>query len=73
MSDRPPDLDPDLVDSIIAYEMGDLDDTETLALFTTLVNTGLAWGLQGHYGRTAMDLIHAGLILPPAEGHFNDI
>lgn len=51
-----------MLDKIIAYEQGELDDDETVELFQDLVNSGLAWRLQGHYGRTAMDLINAGLI-----------
>lgn len=50
------------IDKIIAYEAGDLDEDETLALFQELVKTGLAWRLQGHYGRTAVALLDAGLI-----------
>lgn len=48
--------------AIIAYEQGELDEQETLELFDRLVATGLAWELQGHYGRTAHDLIESGLI-----------
>lgn len=33
-----------------------------------LVNTGLAWKLQGWFGREAMRLIDAGEIMPPP-GH----
>jgi hypothetical protein len=37
-----------------------LSDAETLTLFSELVTSGDAWSLQGHYGRTAMDLIQTG-------------
>lgn len=53
------------VDKIIAYESGNLSDDDTVALFQDLVDTGLAWSLQGHYGRTATTLIDAGLVNPP--------
>ena len=51
-----------MLDQIIAYENGELDEDEVLELFQGLVNSGLAWQLQGHYGRTASNLIEAGLI-----------
>lgn len=50
------------IDRIIAYEQGELDEDETIELFAALVETGVAWQLQGSYGRTAMALIEAGLI-----------
>jgi len=50
------------IDDIIAYENGLLDEDEMLDLFQRLVDSGLAWNLQGHYGRTAMALLEAGLI-----------
>lgn len=49
------------LDKIIAYENGDLDEIETIELFQELIDNGMAWALQGHYGRTAMHLIEAGL------------
>ncbi len=64
------------VSKIIAYEQGDIgdctvplaDQTELLNLFQELVNTGLAWKLQGHYGRTAANLIRLGYIDGPTQG-----
>lgn len=54
-----------LLDQIIAYEHGDLDDTDTIALFQSFVDDGTAWKLQGSYGRTARALIDAGLVTEP--------
>ena len=51
-----------VLESIIAYEDGQLDEDETLALFQDLVDSGLAWHLQGHYGRAAAAYIAAGLV-----------
>lgn len=44
------------------YEAGELDEQETLELFDRLVATGLAWELQGHYGRMAVQLLDAELL-----------
>lgn len=55
------------VDKIMAYEQGDLGEDETIALFQDLIDSGLAWQLQGSYGRTAAALIEAGLCRPPRE------
>ena len=53
----------DLTTAIIAYEQGELDQDEELDLFQKLVNSGLAWSLQGSYGRHAAYLIHSGQIV----------
>ncbi len=50
------------VGRLMEYESGDLDEDETVEFFQELVTSGLAWRLQGHYGRTAVGFIQAGLI-----------
>ena len=32
-----------MIDNIIAYEQGELDEDEVIAMFQELVNSGLAW------------------------------
>jgi hypothetical protein len=54
----------DCVSAIIAFEQGELDETETIELFQHLIDTGLAWTLQGFYGRTAASLIQDGVCFP---------
>lgn len=54
----------DVVGNIIAFESGELDQDGVLSLFQHLVDTGLAWSLQGSYGRAAKQLIEAGEITP---------
>jgi len=55
-------MDAKLFDAIVAFEAGELDTDEVLDLFQQLVNSGLAWELQGSYGRTAKRLIEEGRI-----------
>jgi len=50
------------LDFIIRYESGELNDKETLKLFSHLIKTDKVWHLQGHYGRTAQALIDDGFI-----------
>lgn len=52
----------DFVGAIMDYEAGDLEECDVLTLFQYLVDTGLAWQLQGSYGRTAADLIEQGWV-----------
>ncbi len=50
----------DTISMIMEYEMGELNDIQTLWLFEELIKSGMAWKLQGHYGRTASALIDDG-------------
>ena len=52
----------DTLAAILAYETEGLDEEEGIELFQHLVDTGLAWELQGSYGRQAIRLIEAGVI-----------
>jgi hypothetical protein len=51
-----------LITYIIEYENGEITEERFIELFQHLVDTGLAWTLQGHYGRTAAALIEGGSI-----------
>jgi hypothetical protein len=54
-----------LVDRLIAYEEGQMNEDEEIALFQHLIDTGTCWQLQGHYHRVAATLIEAGVIKRP--------
>ena len=45
----------------LTYSEADSEE-EQLAFWQKLVDTGFAWGLEGWYGRRAMDLINDGII-----------
>lgn len=50
-----------MVDKIIQYESGNMNDEEMISFFQELIDSGLCWELQGHYGRAASSLIEEGL------------
>lgn len=54
----------DSLDFIMQYEGGECTNEAILAGFQELINSGLAWKLQGHYGRMAHHLITEGLCQP---------
>lgn len=47
----------------------DATEEDVIAGYQELVNTGTAWQLEGHVGRTAMGLIEAGKIMLGEKGH----
>ena len=57
------------VDAVMIAE-GGIPSTqeELIQAWQMLVDTGMAWKLQGWFGRTARDLIEEGLINPPGTG-----
>ena len=58
----------DLIDAIMRFESGALLQTEVIPFFQALVDTGMAWRLQGSYGRMAHDMLEAGFIRPKLNG-----
>lgn len=53
---------PELWEDIVRYEQGELNKKETISLFSKLIKNGMAWSLQGHYGRTSVYLIENGIL-----------
>ena len=51
-----------LVVSLQQYEQDELNEKETIQLFQLLYDSGLAWELQGHYGRVTNELLQSGTI-----------
>jgi hypothetical protein len=58
---------PEMSARLHAFEEGALDAGQITELFQELVDTGLAWQLQGYYGRIARILINRGLVTAPGE------
>lgn len=51
----------DMLDKIMAYEGGEMKDSDDVVdFFQELIDNGMVWTLQGHYGRTAKILIESG-------------
>jgi len=46
---------------ICRFEEGECNEEEVVAGFQHLIDSGMAWSLQGSYGRTAAQLIESGL------------
>lgn len=52
----------DIVDQIVAWENGIMSSDDEIRFFSKLVKNGMAWTLQGMYGRRASDLINEGYL-----------
>jgi hypothetical protein len=60
-----------LMERVIAYETERHDLDWIVQFFADLIATGLAWQLQGHYGREAKAYIENGLISVQGEVDWN--
>lgn len=58
----------ELLDGLIGLDEGTLTEEQEIVLFQELVDTGLAWTLQGRIGRQAADMLADGTIEPPPTG-----
>ena len=55
-----------MINDIIAYESGEMIAYEEIIdFFQRLIDSGMAWTLQGHYGRMAMSLVEDGVCTLP--------
>lgn len=63
-----------LVEDIVRFESGEMGFEETADFFQRLIDTGLAWELQGFYGRQAEEAIKAGVCSGevPSGGGYNE-
>lgn len=53
-----------LTEDLIRYENDEMTNEEEVVFFQKLIDTGMAWTLQGHYGRQAQRYIEEGLCHP---------
>ena len=50
-----------LTSHLMRYETGEASEEEVVKLFQYLIDSKMAWQLQGHYGRMAAHLIEQGV------------
>lgn len=51
-----------MIQAIIDYESGNMHHDDMIYFFGELVSTGFIHSMQGHYQRTARDLIEQGIL-----------
>lgn len=50
-----------ILNELMEWENGSMTEEEEIKLFQKLIDSGMAWTLQGMYGRRAMFLIKIGI------------
>lgn len=50
----------DMLDAIMDIECNDVTQERLIECYQFLIDSGIVWQLQGHHGRTAMQLIEEG-------------
>ena len=50
---------------MMAWESDEMTETEAVAFFQELVDSGIVWQLQGVYQRQAVRFLDAGLVFRP--------
>lgn len=58
-----------MLDFSVLYDDAPTEEEELLAVYQELVDTGMAWRMEGSVGRAAMDLLRAGKIVLGPVGH----
>lgn len=59
----------DIVEKIIAFENGEMENEEVFTLFQFLLDSGMIHSLQGSYQRMAEELLLAGKVDMPKHSH----
>ena len=52
----------ELTSDIVSYEEGNMEAEHIAEMFKDMMNNGMIVSMQGHYQRTANDLIEAGIL-----------
>jgi hypothetical protein len=61
------------INDIVSYENGEMEEEEMIEFFQNLINSGMAWTLQGSYGRMAMRLVEDGFCTLPEQSEENNV
>jgi hypothetical protein len=61
------------INDIMSYENGEMEEEEMIEFFQSLINSGMAWTLQGSYGRMAMRLVEDGFCTLPEQSEENNV